>query len=82
MPNTHTVSMIASVFLLASWLGCMIMASAGMILGRRQNIIIGNLISVVGTIVSASSYGSGQMIASRLIVVSRIASSLAYLAFH
>lgn len=55
--------MIASMFLLASWLGCMIMASFGMVLGRRQNIIIGKVIS-------ASSQSVGQMIASRVIIVS------------
>lgn len=69
MPNVNTVSMIASVFLLASWLGCMIMASFCMILGRRQNIIIRNLVSAVGSIISASSFTSGQMIASRVIIV-------------
>jgi MFS family permease len=62
--------MIASVFLLASWLGCMLMASFGMILGRRQNIIIGNAISAIGSIISASSQSAGQMIASRVIIVS------------
>jgi hypothetical protein len=40
-----------------------------MILGRRQNIIIRNLVSAVGSIISASSFTSGQMIASRVIIV-------------
>ncbi len=46
------------------------MASFGMILGRRQNIIIGNVVSAVGTVISASSQSAGQMIASRVIIVS------------
>lgn len=70
MPNVDTVSMIASIFLLASWLGCMIMATFGMILGRRQNILIGNLVSAVGTLISATSQSAAQMIASRIIIVS------------
>ncbi|KAI9757652.1 MAG: hypothetical protein M4579_003377 [Chaenotheca gracillima] len=67
-PNTTIISMITSTFLLASWLGCIIMASFGMRLGRRQWILIGNGIQIVGTIISASSFSYGQMIAGRVFV--------------
>jgi MFS family permease len=62
--------MITSVFLLASWLGCMIIAAFGMLLGRRTWILIGCGVQVVGTIISASSYSSGQLIAGRVLIVS------------
>ncbi|KAI9698035.1 MAG: hypothetical protein M1836_004388 [Candelina mexicana] len=68
MPNTTTISMITSVFLLASWLGCIIMSLIGMIQGRRMWILIGNLVSVVGSVVSACSYSPGQLIVGRIIV--------------
>lgn len=69
MPDTNTISMITSIFLLASWLGCMIISIFGMKLGRRQWIIYGCLVQVVGTIISATSYSSGQMIAGRTLIV-------------
>lgn len=63
--------MITSIFLLASWLGCMIISIFGMKLGRRQWIIYGCLVQVVGTIISATSFSSGQMIAGRTLIVRR-----------
>ncbi|KFY04527.1 hypothetical protein O988_00717 [Pseudogymnoascus sp. VKM F-3808] len=68
MPDTNTISMITSIFLLASWLGCMIISVFGMKLGRRQWIIYGCLVQVVGTIISASAYSSGQLIAGRTLI--------------
>ena len=62
--------MIASTFLLASWFGCIIVATLGMLLGRRTWIIIGNLIQILGTIISASSFSYGQLIAGRVFIVS------------
>ena len=53
--------MVTSVFLLASWLGCMIIASFGLKLGRRTWIIAGNVIEILGTIISATSYSYGQL---------------------
>jgi MFS family permease len=61
--------MITSVFLLASWLGCMIISIFGMRLGRRTWIIAGSLVQAVGTVISASSYSSGQLIAGRVLIV-------------
>ncbi|KAI9711907.1 MAG: hypothetical protein M1812_007061 [Candelaria pacifica] len=68
MPSTTIISMITSVFLLASWLGCIIMSLIGMIQGRRMWILIGNLVSVVGSVISACSYSPGQLIAGRIVV--------------
>lgn len=61
--------MITSIFLLASWLGCMIISVFGMKLGRRQWIIYGCLVQVVGTIISATAHSSGQLIAGRTLIV-------------
>ncbi|MCJ1414246.1 hypothetical protein MMC32_000572 [Xylographa parallela] len=67
-PDTTIISMIASTFLLASWFGCIIVATFGMLLGRRTWIIIGNLIQILGTIISASSFSYGQLIAGRVFI--------------
>jgi hypothetical protein len=44
------------------------MATFGMLQGRRSYLIYGNLISIVGSIISTSRYGYGQMIAWRVLV--------------
>ena len=67
-PSTTIISMITSVFLLGSWLGCILMSVFGMRYGRRTWILLGNAIEVVGTIISASSYGPGQLIAGRVLI--------------
>ncbi|MCJ1294218.1 hypothetical protein MMC34_005775 [Xylographa carneopallida] len=67
-PDTTIISMIASTFLLASWFGCIIVATLGMLVGRRTWIIIGNLIQILGTIISASSFSYGQLIAGRVFI--------------
>ena len=60
--------MITSVFLLGSWLGCILMSIFGMSQGRRTWIMLGNGIEIVGSIVSASSYGPGQLIVGRVLL--------------
>lgn len=53
--------MITSTFLLASWLGCMIISTFGMRMGRKTWVLIGNVIEIMGTIICAASYSYGQM---------------------
>ncbi len=53
--------MITSSFLLASWFGCMIITFFGIRLGRRTWILVGNVVELVGTVISASSYSYGQL---------------------
>ncbi|KAK2735171.1 hypothetical protein FQN55_002261 [Onygenales sp. PD_40] len=68
-PTTTTISMIVAAFLLASWLGCCIVASPWSDrVGRRVWIITGALVQIVGTIISAASFSSGQLIAGRVII--------------
>lgn len=59
--DAYRVSMVTSVFLLASWLGCMIITSFGMRLGRKKWIMAGNVIEIIGTIISATSFSYGQL---------------------
>ncbi|KAJ9349920.1 hypothetical protein DTO280E4_8835 [Paecilomyces variotii] len=66
--NTYKLSMITSSFLLASWLGCMIISAFGLRLGRRTWILASNVIEIIGTIISASSYSYGQLVAGRVII--------------
>lgn len=64
------MSMMVAAFLLASWLGCVIVALPWSDrIGRRIWIMSGAAIQIVGTIVVASSYSYGQLIAGRIIIV-------------
>ncbi|EOD47809.1 putative hexose carrier protein [Neofusicoccum parvum] len=67
-PNTTIISMVTSVFLLASWLGCVIISTFGMRMGRRSWIIAGEVVQIIGTIISATSYSYGQLIAGRVLI--------------
>jgi MFS family permease len=63
--------MIVAAFLLASWLGCCITASPWSDnMGRRFWILLGAFTQIVGSIISVSSYSSGQLIAGRVVIVS------------
>ena len=62
--------MITSVFLLASWLGCVVISCFGMQMGRKSWIIAGEIVQMIGTIISATSYSYGQLIAGRVLIVS------------
>lgn len=59
--DTYKISMITSTFLLASWFGCMVITFFGIHLGRKNWILLGNAVELVGTIISASSYSYGQL---------------------
>lgn len=67
--------MVTSVFLLASWLGCIIISVFGMQMGRKSWIIAGEVVQTIGTIISATSYSYGQLIAGRVLIVGRPPSS-------
>lgn len=63
--------MIVAAFLLASWLGCCTLAFPWSDrFGRRHWIIVGNVVQIVGTVISILSQSSGQMIAGRVVIVS------------
>lgn len=61
--------MITSMFILGSWLGCILMSLFGMSQGRRVWIIVGNILEIIGTLISVTSYGPGQLIAGRVVIV-------------
>ena len=61
--------MIVASFLLASWLGCVIAASPWSDrLGRRIWVMAGAAVQILGTIISTSSYSTGQLIAGRVLI--------------
>jgi MFS family permease len=63
--------MIVAAFLLASWLGCVIAASPWSDKkGRRFWIVLGAAIQIVGTVICAASFSSGQLIGGRVVIVS------------
>ncbi|KAF4535454.1 Sugar transporter [Lasiodiplodia theobromae] len=67
-PNTTIISMVTSVFLLASWLGCVIISIFGMRMGRRSWVLAGEVVQIIGSIISATSYSYGQLIAGRVLI--------------
>ncbi|KAF2658320.1 sugar transporter-like protein [Lophiostoma macrostomum CBS 122681] len=68
-PDATTTAMIVASFLLASWLGCCIAASPWSdTVGRRIWVVAGAAVQIVGTIISASSYSVGQLIAGRVFI--------------
>ena len=67
--STVIVPMIIATFLLTSWLGCVIISCFGMMIGRRMWLINGSLIQIAGTIISATSFSYGQLIAGRVLIV-------------
>ena len=60
--------MITSVFLLGSWLGCILISIFGLSQGRRTWILLGNGVEIVGSIISAASYELWQLIAGRVLI--------------
>lgn len=61
--------MIVASFLLASWLGCVTAASPWSDrVGRRIWVMAGAAVQIIGTIISASSYSVGQLIAGRVLI--------------
>ncbi|KIX08835.1 uncharacterized protein Z518_03492 [Rhinocladiella mackenziei CBS 650.93] len=66
--DTYQISMVTSTFLLASWLGCMVITFLGSRLGRKTWILVGNFVEMIGTIICASSYSYGQMISGRVFI--------------
>ncbi|KAH9862410.1 hypothetical protein J1614_011065 [Plenodomus biglobosus] len=68
-PDATTTAMIVASFLLASWLGCVMAASPWSDrLGRRIWVMAGAAIQIIGTVISASSYSVGQLIAGRVLI--------------
>jgi MFS family permease len=61
--------MIVASFLLATWLGCVAAASPwSHRFGRRTWVISGAVVQIIGTLISASSYSVGQLIAGRVLI--------------
>jgi hypothetical protein len=48
MPTTTILTLIVSTFLLALWLGCVLMTTFDVLQGWRSWLTYGNLISIVG----------------------------------
>ncbi|KAF2176567.1 general substrate transporter [Zopfia rhizophila CBS 207.26] len=68
-PDTTTTAMIVASFLLASWLGCCMAASPWSDrIGRRVWVMMGAVVQIIGTIISASAYSTGQLIAGRVLI--------------
>ena len=71
-----TIALISSSYSLAACVTTVVVAPFTFRLGRRGTILLGNGAAIVGSVVQATSYSMGQLIAGRIITVSE--SSLKY----
>ena len=70
-----TIALISSSYSLAACVTTFIVAPFTFRLGRRGTILLGNAAAVVGSIVQATSWSVGQLIAGRVMTVSYTALS-------
>ncbi|KAL4876843.1 general substrate transporter [Aspergillus karnatakaensis] len=66
-PSSTYLGIIVALFNIGCLGGCLVAALWGNDLGRKKTIIWGCITMIVGGVVQASSYGSGQLIAGRII---------------
>lgn len=66
-PNASFLGTIVALYNVGCLVGCMAAAIWGNRFGRRNTILIGNAIMIVGAIIQAATFGAGQLIAGRLI---------------
>lgn len=66
-PSASYLGTIVALYNIGCLVGCMLAAIWGNDLGRKKTIIIGNGIMIIGAVIQAATYGSGQLIAGRLI---------------
>lgn len=65
--GTYVIPMIASSYTLAAAVCALFVACAGMPLGRRNCLLLGNGLVVVGGALQASAWSVPQMIAGRIV---------------
>jgi MFS family permease len=70
LTDAETISTIVSIYDIGCMIGCLVAAVLGVRLGRKQMIIIGLSIMVVGAIIQASSFSVAQLCVGRIIAVS------------
>lgn len=66
-PSDGFLGTIVALFNIGCLAGCVISAIWGNVLGRKRTIIWGCIVMIIGGIVQASTYGSAQLIAGRII---------------
>ncbi|KIX94522.1 uncharacterized protein Z520_09908 [Fonsecaea multimorphosa CBS 102226] len=66
-PNASFLGTIVALYNVGCLAGCISAAIWGNKFGRRNTILVGNAIMIVGAIIQTATYGSGQLIAGRLI---------------
>lgn len=65
-----TIALISSSYSLAAFVTTLVIAPFTFRLGRRGTILLGNAAAIVGSVIQASSYSMGQLIAGRIFTVS------------
>ena len=68
--GTYVIPMIASSYTLAAAVCSLMVTMVGMPLGRRNCILLGNLLVIIGASLQASSWSVAQIIVARIICVS------------
>ncbi|KAJ9609535.1 hypothetical protein H2200_005862 [Cladophialophora chaetospira] len=66
-PNASFLGTIVALYNIGCLVGCVAAAIWGNKFGRRNTILAGNGIMIVGAIIQTATYGAGQLIAGRLI---------------
>ncbi|KAJ9497336.1 hypothetical protein H2202_007140 [Exophiala xenobiotica] len=66
-PDASFLGTIVALYNVGCLLGCMAAAVWGNRFGRRNTILVGNAIMIVGAVIQTTTYGAGQLIAGRLI---------------
>lgn len=66
-PSSGYLGTIVALFNIGCLVGCIVSAIFGNQLGRKNAIILGCVIMVIGGAVQASTYSAGQLIAGRII---------------
>ncbi|OQV10533.1 hypothetical protein CLAIMM_14518 isoform 1 [Cladophialophora immunda] len=66
-PSASFLGTIVALYNVGCLVGCMAAAIWGDRFGRRNTILVGNAIMIVGAVIQTATYGAGQLIAGRLI---------------
>jgi MFS family permease len=66
--KTKTLSTVAAIYDIGCFIGAIVAFTIGESLGRKNSIIVGTIIMVVGTILQASSFSLGQMFVGRIVL--------------
>lgn len=66
-PSSSFLGTIVALYNIGCLAGCIVAALFGNRLGRKNTVLLGSLIMVVGAVIQTATYGAAQLIVGRLI---------------